>query len=422
MSRPLQSLSVDHTLQDAALAMSRHGIRHVPVTDQGRVVNIVSERDLFALQRQSLNQLSTQIRAAPDLLDPAAPGRPDPPASRRNLLGQGVQARQLTELISHLNDLLTARLLELTAARRGLDLTKACWLAFGSEGRGEQTVATDQDNGLVFASDDQAQRDRPHLLLAVRSKPGPGRLRLPAVPRPLVMASNPDCCLSGDEWQHRFAQWIEQGAPEDLLKASIYFDLRPLAGNAELAAPLRNLLNTVPARMPRFLKQMADNALRQRPPLNWRGALETQDHQGGPTLDLKLQGTTLFVDAARLYALAHGLPARSTRQRLHDAASPMGASAQEAEAWIEGFEFLQMLRLQVQMGGRRWPTTCQPGRHRRAQRHRPTHAQGDPAHCPPAAATHAAGLPAMKLPSQHGRGFGALCRLSHNPPHAPIRR
>ena len=51
--------------------MSRHGIRHVPVTDGddpgSRVVGILSERDLFALQRLSLKQVSTAIRAAPDI-------------------------------------------------------------------------------------------------------------------------------------------------------------------------------------------------------------------------------------------------------------------------------------------------------------------------------------------------------------------
>ncbi len=348
MSRPLQSLSVDHTLQDAALAMSRHGIRHVPVTDQGRVVNIVSERDLFALQRQSLNQLSKQIRIAedlPSLQHLAGQIR----LFARNLMGQGVQARQLTELISHLNDLLTERLIHLIAGRRRIDLAKACWLAFGSEGRGEQTVATDQDNGLVFATDNPA-RDRPAwLAMALEVNEALDLCGYPLC-QGRVMASNPDCCLSGDEWQHRFVQWIEQGAPEDLLKASIYFDLRPLAGNAELAAPLRNLLNTVPARMPRFLKQVAENALRHRPPLNWRGALDTQDVNGRPTMDLKLQGTTLFVDAARLYALAHGIPAVGTRARLEAAAPFMRVSPQEGQAWITAFEFLQMLRLQAQMG------------------------------------------------------------------------
>jgi CBS domain-containing protein len=101
----------------------------------------------------------------------------------RNLLGQGVQARQLTELISHLNDLLTERLLHLLCNGAAWISTQACWLAFGSEGRGEQTVATDQDNGLIFVSDDP-DADRP--ALAGDGAGGQrrlGRLRLPACAR-----------------------------------------------------------------------------------------------------------------------------------------------------------------------------------------------------------------------------------------------
>lgn len=348
MSTPLRSLTEEHTLQDAALLMSRHGIRHVPVTDAGRLVNIVSERDLFALQRLSLKQVSTQIRAARDV-DTLKIVAGDIRRFARNLLGQGVQARQLTELISHLNDVLAERLVQLVAERHGLDLSRACWLAFGSEGRGEQTVATDQDNGLVFDSA-EPDAERPRWLAFAREV----NEALDACGYPLckgnVMASNPACCLTLDEWRHRFGEWIEHGAPEDLLNASIYFDLRALAGHTALAQPLHEMLQRDAARVPRFIKQMADNALQRRAPLNWRGAVDTSDEDGRAMLDLKLQGTAIFVDAARLYALAHGLPALSTRDRLAAAAPMMGVSAQEAEAWIGGFEFLQMLRLQAQMG------------------------------------------------------------------------
>ncbi len=359
MSTPVHSLTVDHTLQDAALAMSRHGVRHLPVTEQGRLVNIVSERDLFALQRLSLKQLSTQIRSAPDeaALQHLAGG------VRRfagNLLGQGVQARQLTELISHLNDLLTERLLQLAAGRRGMDLSQACWVSFGSEGRGEQTVATDQDNGLIFASTDP-DIDRPRwLALAQEVNQALDACGYPLC-KGLVMAGNPACCLTAAEWQHRFEEWIEHGAPVDLLKASIYFDLRPLGGNAQLAQPLREFVRQEPGRVPRFLKQMADNALRNRPPLNWRGALDTEDEEGRPMLDLKLHGTAIFVDAARLYALAHGLPALGTRARLEAAAPLMRVAPHESEAWVAGFEFLQMLRLQVQIGANT-PPPANPNR------------------------------------------------------------
>ena len=347
MSTPIHTLTTAHTLQDAALLMSRHGIRHVPVTQDGRVVNIVSERDLFALQRQSLKQVSMQIRAAHDL--PAFQAAAA--AIRRlagHLLGQGVHARQLTQLISQLNDLLTEVLVGWQAQRHGLDLNRACWLAFGSEGRSEQTIATDQDNGLVFESDD-VSTDRPRWLRFAHEV----NEALDACGYPLckgnVMARNPQCCLSGDEWSQRFAHWIEHGAPEDLLNASIYFDFRPLVGNAALLAPLRAVVQGGVALPPRFLKQMADNALRQRVPLNWRGAIDAKDVDGQRLVNLKMNGTAIFVDAARLFALAQGIAATGTRERCEAAAPAMNVPARESQAWVSGFEFLQMLRLRVQL-------------------------------------------------------------------------
>lgn len=347
MSAPVHTLSVHDSAHDAALLMSRHGVRHVPVTDQGRLVSIVSERDLFALQRLSLKQIGGAIRGARDTT--MLPGlAADIRRFAHNLLAQGLNARALTELVSHLNDLLCARAVELTAAEDGIDLSRACWLAFGSEGRGEQTVATDQDNGLVIDSRDPAA-ERPrwlawaervnHLLDACGYPLCKGR----------VMASNPACCLSVDEWLARFDHWIDHGAPDDLLNASIYFDLRAVAGREALALPLRERITTRAAAVPRFLKQLADNALRSRPPLNWLGGLDAATVEGRSVIDLKLQGTALFVDAARLLALAHGVPATGTRERLVGVGRILQRPAQESEAWAAAFEYLQMLRLQVQM-------------------------------------------------------------------------
>jgi CBS domain-containing protein len=352
MSTPVIALGLDHTALDAALAMSRHAIRHVPVVDaEGRVVGIVSERDLFALQRLSLKQLSTAIRAAPDLAALRAASQ-DIRRFARNLLGQGVGARQLTELISHLNDVLTARLVALVALSRGIDLAQGCWLAFGSEGRSEQTIATDQDNGIVFAGSD-ADRDRASWLAFADEV----NEALDACGYPLckggVMARNPRCCLSQGEWLARFADWIDHGAPEDLLQASIYFDFRPVAGNAALTEPMRDLVRQRAARNPRFIKQMAENALRNAPALNWHGGIDAQAEGGREAVDLKFRGTAIYVDAARLYALAHGVAATGTRARFEAVAQAMGVPAHEAQAWIGGFEYLQMLRLQVQLAADR---------------------------------------------------------------------
>ena len=344
MMQPVHSLTVAHTAQDATLLMSRHAIAHVPVTRDGVVVGMVSGRDLFALQRLGLRQVSDSIRSAADV-EALRLGAADIRSLARSLLGQGVQARQLTALISQLNDLLTRRLLEIKAAQHRVDLGRLCWLALGSEGRGEQTVATDQDNALILP-DDITQPQREQALLFAHDV----NLALDACGYPLcrggIMAGEPGCCRTLQEWRQRFAHWIEHGAPQDLLDASIYFDLRPLAGQEQLAEVLRAEVLASAQATPRFLKQLALNALGRGAPLNWRGGIKL-DARG--TVDLKLQGTALFVDAARLYSLAYGTGATGTRERLESAGRRMGVDAAEYQAWATAFEFLQMLRLRIQL-------------------------------------------------------------------------
>ena len=350
MTSPIHTLTTQHTAQDAALLMSRHTIRHVPVTQHGCVVGMVSERDLFAMQRMSIRHLGSGIRAARD--EPALVHSAQQIRSfARHLIGQGVAARQLTQLISHLNDLLTERLVMLKAEAHGLDMQQACWLAFGSEGRSEQTISTDQDNGLVFLSDDP-QQDRGRWLAFARDvNEALDRCGYPLC-KGNVMASNPACCLTPREWSERFARWLEHGAPQDLLNANIYFDLRALVGRADLADALRSQITRQAGALPRFAKQMADNALRHRVPLNWRGAIDTQTVDGREMVDLKHHGTAVFVDVARLYALALGVGETGTRERFEAIGPLLHMDSQDSAAWIAAFEYLQMLRLQVQMDDR----------------------------------------------------------------------
>jgi len=350
MVQPVLTLSHEHTALDAALLMSKHGIRHVPVTRGGVAVGMVSERDLFALQRLSLKQVSSAIRSAADV-DMLRLVAQDIRRFAHSLLGQGVHARQLTALISHLNDVLTARLLEIKALEHGLDLSRMCWLALGSEGRSEQTIATDQDNALILPDDTTPARREAALRFARDVN-----LALDACGYPLcrggIMAGEPACCLTLHEWRERFTHWIEHGAPQDLLNASIYFDFRALAGDERLADGLRWEVGEAAKRSPRFIKQLALNALGRSVPLNWMGSIAV-DAAG--LIDLKLQGAAIFVDVARIYSLSHGVAATSTRERLEAVGPLLGLDAPEYEAWVSGFEFLQTLRLRIQLEGTATP-------------------------------------------------------------------
>jgi CBS domain-containing protein len=352
MSAPAITLPADATAADAALMMAQRGIRHLVVADRdGRVAGVVSERDLFSLQRLSARDLASAIGHAPDiaaLVHCAADVR----ALSHALVAQGVAAGTLTQMIASLNDRVAARILDLVAPAHDLTGLAVCWLGLGSEGRGEQTIATDQDNGLIFDAGDAsapAEAIRARLLpFAQEANEALDRCGYPLC-KGGVMAMNPRWCASLDEWRAAFAGWIERGDPQSLLAAAIFFDFRPVWGATGLASALRAEVAARARANARFLKQMSDNALRNRPPLNWRGELRGDARaSGAEAIDLKLNGSVPFVDAARILALAAGVTATGTVARLHDVGATLGIAVDEIAAWRDAFEFVQLLRLREQ--------------------------------------------------------------------------
>ncbi len=349
MSAPVVTMDVGDSVGDAMLVMADRTIRHIPVMREGRLAGVVAERDLFVLQRRGMNQIGDAIgraASAEDLKLPAADIR----HWSRALVAQGVAAGFATRLISRLNDQLTVRLIELEAARHSVPLERICWLALGSEGREEQTIASDQDNGLIVANDFAPSIDA---LLVFAQAVNQG---LDACGYPLckggIMAGNPKWCLSLSQWTALFEGWIERGDPQSLLNANIFFDFRPLAGDVSLAQALREHVAPRAAAVPRFLKQMSDNALRNGPPHSWTPSLfETLFGREAAVVDLKMNGTVPFVDAARLLALAHGVRATSTVERFEALARSGALVGHDVRNWIDSFQFLQSLRLRAQHQG-----------------------------------------------------------------------
>ena len=335
---------------EAALAMVAMGIRHVLVMEEGALSGVVSERDLFSLQRLGLGEITTEIRLAASLdvlVDIAAEIR----KLARLLVEEGVAAEQLTMFVSVLNDRLCQRILEVERKKHRWDGISWCWLAFGSEGRFEQTFSTDQDNGIVFAAHDAAAPDsvRARLLPFARDV----NVGLDACGFPLckgeVMASNPRMCLSLDEWTARIRGWVATPEPNDLLNASIFFDLRPLHGDATLATALRECIHPLTRATPAFLRLMAENALESRPPLGLLRDFVTTDAPGrAHSVNLKLNGARPFIDAARIYALAHGIPQTNTAERLRAARTRIGMAAPECEGLVHAFFIVQAHRLRNQ--------------------------------------------------------------------------
>jgi len=332
---------------EGALAMTARGIRHVLVLDDaGRLAGVVSERDLFSLQRLGLGELSMEIRMAKGV-DTLAQLADAIRKLARLLVEQGVAAEQLTLFVSVLNDRLCQRILDLARNAHAIDRIAWCWLAFGSEGRLEQTFATDQDNGLLFESHagERPQEARARLLPFARAV----NEALDACGFPLckgnIMASNPELCLTFDEWKAKLNGWLQHSDPEALLDAAICFDFRALAGDARLADRLREWMLGLTRTRQNFLRLMAENALQAKPPLGWIRDFTTE---GEHTLNLKLYGVRPFVDAARVYALGRALPQTNTAERLRAAGKAGALAPGEAESLSAAFFFLQQVRLRHQ--------------------------------------------------------------------------
>jgi CBS domain-containing protein len=335
---------------EAALAMVEQRIRHVLVIENDQAIGVVSERDLFALQRLGLGELTLEIRLA-RTTDALAGLAERVRRLTRLMVEEGVAAEPLTLFVSVLNDRIGQRVIDVVRSRYQWDRLGWCWLAFGSEGRLEQTFASDQDNGLIFESygNDSPQVVRALLLPFAREV----NVALDACGYPLckgnVMASNPELCLSFAEWKDKMSRWLHNSDPKALLEASIYFDFRRLQGDGRLASALREWLLDLTGRAANFLRLMAENALQTKPPLGLWSALTGEGlAAAGSMINLKLYGIRPLVDTARIMALARGLPATGTADRLRAVADAGGLPKHELEAALAAFFFVQGVRLRHQ--------------------------------------------------------------------------
>jgi len=350
MTRNPITLPSHETAADAMQAMATGGFNQVIVTERGKVIGTVFERDLFELQRVSLSQIHRAIRSARSVSSLRHVAS-DIRNLARNLLAQGASAESLTRTIAALNDALTREVLTLVLQDHDLGSIDWCWLALGSEGRGEQTLATDQDNALIFVSTsgDNLERARHDLLSFAREV----NAALDALGFPLcrggIMASNPEWCLTETEWRACFTRWLSEPTPTALLNANIFFDFRALYGDSTLADRLSDWLLDRTQDNKLFLRLMVANALQTEPPL---GLIRAFDTDGGPdgdnTLDLKTRGTRLFVDAARVFALGHGIAGAGTIERLRRAGALIQVDPRHVSATVEAFNFLQVMRLRTQ--------------------------------------------------------------------------
>jgi len=348
------ALPADASVHRARVTMTRNRLSHLLLVESdGQLYNLLLPEDLPGFREGGAEELVERINLA-DNVDSMADAAKAVRERGHELFASGMGSEVLCKWMSGLNDLISIRVIELVADEFDLPPVPWCWMVFGSEGRLEQAFASDQDNGLVFFPDNESDTEKvrnamlPFARAVNRALDLCGFMLCPGD----IMAGNPVWCLSVKEWRGRFSNWMEQPDPEALLNASIFFDFRPLYGQDELVDDLHKWLLPQPAKYARFLRGMTEQALGCSPSLGWFGAFSYDGGRRYPhTIDLKTRGARLFVDAARIWALKHGVWTTNTVERFRAVGAATHRQNADTAATVEAFDFVQRLRIQRQLDG-----------------------------------------------------------------------
>lgn len=350
MSSPLITVRDDDYVFDVVYTMTRHRIHRVVVVDAaGSLCGVVTESDVVRLQTNTPSYLLRDLEHAVDLGELRK-------VNERvtelvvHLIQSGVKTRDLVRLISNIHDAVILRAIELLVEERRWDLPRDfAFLVLGSEGRMEQTLLTDQDNAIVYG--DGLGPEETSLLEAF-SRALIDRLIAIGVPECPggMMARNAEWRRTLSAWTSQIAQWGSRPTPENILRYSMFADLRTLHGNGEFEVRLKEHIVRHIRQNSVFLAQLAKNILRFPPPLGLFGnvkTIKTGPHRG--RLDVKKAGIFQISEGVKVLSLEAGFLEGGTREKLEHLEQRGALSAAEAGDLEASYNFLVFVRLRSQV-------------------------------------------------------------------------
>jgi CBS domain-containing protein len=340
MTRPLKTLDSDAPVFTALHLMLEEHIHHLALVEEGKIIGVISSTDLLSHEATGAFYLRRTLDRVEDPTVLAHYSR-EVAGTVQTLFRGGLGAVQIGRIVSSLNDALVKRFVGLAERELGPAPTDFAWIVFGSEGRFEQALLTDQDNALIYGEKSEAARVY-FAALAERVVNGLIQVGFPACAGGFMATR---WCKPLEEWRGLFAGWVRTPEPQALLDAAIFFDFRAVAGGLSLQLLDDILVSAKTEKV--FIAHMAHGALTFHPPL---GLFNRLRYDNGK-IDVKRGGLAPIVGLARAAALAGGSLERSTLERLAAAGkSGVLLSQDDASELAEIFPVLLHLRLRQQLG------------------------------------------------------------------------
>ena len=336
---------------EAVLKMIRYNIHHILVIRDGRLSGVLTNHDLMLLQGTSPLSLTKDIESQ-QTIDGLIPVSKKINNIVGLLLKEGAKASNITKVITEINDRLVRKVLECAERKHGLPPLPYCWIAFGSEGRKEQTFKTDQDNALIYldpTSPGQAEEAKRYFTAFTEYV----RDNLLKVGFPLCpgdyMAANPMWRQPLKVWKKYLSTWISTPTAQAVMNSLTFFDFRAVYGEAALAEDLRDYLILQLKDQKVFLGYLANMAIKNPPPIGFLKAFVVEksgEHKD--MLNLKVKGLASIIDIIRLFALEKGLRETSTLERLETLRGNHTIVKEYADDFEHAFEFIMLLRIHHQ--------------------------------------------------------------------------
>ncbi|WP_022940956.1 DUF294 nucleotidyltransferase-like domain-containing protein [Psychromonas hadalis] len=329
---------------EAMLLMSEKNIHHLPIVENGLPISMLTSTDIMRSQSSQPLLLIGQIDRQNNLESLVTVSK-QLPSLLQNLINSDAKAQEIGRILTLVTDALTKRLIFIAQLQLGNAPMKFCWLSFGSQARQDQAAGADQDNALLleFETDDSSKRYFKQLAELVCD--GLNSCGFPHCPGN-IMAKNPKWNISLQQWQKNFSYWITTPQPQALLNATIFFDMRPIYGDNKLFEQLQSNILKQTKNNDIFLAALTHNAVQQIAPLGFfKNFVIERDGSEVKGIDLKHKGVALINDIARIYALANGLTAVNSKQRLTALIGTTGINKQDMLNLIDALEFIAHKRL-----------------------------------------------------------------------------
>ncbi len=348
MSQNLYSIKPNALVLDAMIEMSARKIGHVPITENGKPIGILTRTDLIRRQHVSAVYMITDIWRTKDEKE-IAEKISNLPQLLAQLVSSGIDAYRIGQVITSVSDAVTKRFIHLAEEFLGPSPVPYLWLACGSQGRQEQTGVSDQDNCIMIDdSYDEKQHGEYFKNLAKFVSDGLNTCGYYYCPGEM-MATNSMWCQPVREWRKYFSEWIATPQPMAQMLASVMFDLRPIEGKRSLFEGLQEETLKLAASNSIFCAHMIANSLTHTPPLGLlRGFALIRSGEHKSTIDCKLSGVVPITDIARIYALQGKIQPVNTRERLLIAKEREVLSEQGSNDLIDAYDLISDIRLEHQ--------------------------------------------------------------------------